>query len=89
MSGTAGSGLFAAAPWVLLAYLILAVLAPWLCNRFGRAALVGLAALPALTTAWAAAMLPAVLDGGNLLISGRAGWRRSTSRSTCAWTRSR
>ncbi len=67
MSGTGGSGLFAAAPWILLGYLALALAAPPLCKRLGRTALIVLAALPALTTAWAAAMLPDVLDGGNLL----------------------
>jgi multicomponent Na+:H+ antiporter subunit A len=60
------SGLFAFAPLMLAAYLAVALLAPTLCMRLGRSALALLAVLPAITTVWAAVMLPAVLDGGAL-----------------------
>lgn len=63
---TSPTGLFALAPWQLLLYLALAILAPALCRRLGRGALIVLALLPAATTVWAAAMLPSVMDGGAL-----------------------
>ncbi|HOZ56859.1 MAG TPA: Na+/H+ antiporter subunit A [Nakamurella multipartita] len=63
------SGLFAYAPVMLLAYLVLALLAPTLCARLGRGALIVLAVLPAVTTGWALIMLPSVLDGGALTSS--------------------
>ena len=56
---------------MLCAYLVVGLLAPTLCRHFGRGALVLLALLPAITTGWAAAMLPAVLDGGALTSSTR------------------
>jgi multicomponent Na+:H+ antiporter subunit A len=61
-----GSALFSYAPLMLAAYLAVALLAPTLCTHLGRSALALLAVLPAITTAWAAAMLPAVMDGGAL-----------------------
>jgi len=63
---TSQSGLFSYAPLMLAAYLAVALLAPTLCTRLGRGALVALALLPGVTTVWAAAMLPAVMDGGAL-----------------------
>src|SRR6476659_8129649 len=68
---TSPSGLFTLAPWQLLLYVALAILAPTLCRRLGRGALIVLALLPAATTVWAAAMLPSVLDGGALTSSTR------------------
>ena len=68
---TSPTGLFAVAPWLLLLYLALAILAPALCRRLGRGALIVLALLPAATTVWAAAMLPSVMNGGALTSSTR------------------
>lgn len=56
-------GLFSLAGPLLLAYLAGAVFAPTLNRLFGRSTLLILAALPAATTVWAIALLPAALDG--------------------------
>ncbi|WP_236007931.1 Na+/H+ antiporter subunit A [Nakamurella leprariae] len=63
------SGAFAAAPWFLLAYLVLGLLGPACCRWWDRSALIVLSALPAATTVWAAAMLPSVLDGGSRTVT--------------------
>lgn len=60
---------FAAAPWFLLAYLVIGLLALPLCRAMDRDALVVLAAVPGATTVWAALQLPAVLDGGSRNVS--------------------
>ena len=59
------NGAFSWAPWFLVAYLALAMLAPAICKALGRGGLLSLALLPAATTTWAAAQIPAVLDGGS------------------------
>ena len=64
MTGTGSSGLFALAPWFLVAYFALALIAPSLTRLWGRGALLASAVLPAATTVWAAAQIPQVLDGG-------------------------
>lgn len=64
MTGDAPAGAFALAPWFLLGYLALALAAPTLSRLWGRGALIASAVLPAATTAWAAAQIPHVLDGG-------------------------
>jgi multicomponent Na+:H+ antiporter subunit A len=66
---TSAAGLFGLAPLFLCAYLFVALICPALCARTGRAGLLLLALLPAATTAWAAAQIPAVLDGGDRLTS--------------------
>src|SRR5664279_754482 len=58
-----GTG-FALAPWFLVAYIALALIAPSLTRLWGRNALIASAALPAATTVWAGAQIPQVLDGG-------------------------
>ena len=58
-------GIFALAPWLLAAYLALALLAPAICKAMGRGGLIALSLLPGATTVWAAAQIPAVLDGGS------------------------
>jgi len=58
-----GTG-FALAPWFLVAYVALALIAPSLTRLWGRNALIASAALPAATTVWAGAQIPQVLDGG-------------------------
>ena len=65
MIGSAPPGAFAWAPWLLAAYLAVAIIAPTLSRRWGRTALVALAVLPGFTTAWAAVQIPDVLDGGS------------------------
>ncbi len=57
--------LFTLAPAFLAAYLLVALAAPAICARLGRAGLLLLAALPAATTGWAAAQIPAVLNGAD------------------------
>ncbi len=64
MTGTGSPGLFALAPWFLVAYVALALIAPSLTRLWGRGALLASAVLPAATTVWAAAQIPQVLDGG-------------------------
>ena len=62
MTGTGRA--FALAPWFLVAYFALALIAPSLTRLWGRNALIASAVLPAATTVWAAAQIPQVLDGG-------------------------
>ncbi len=57
--------LFTLAPAFLAAYLLTALASPAICARLGRAGLLLLAVLPAATTGWALAQIPAVLDGAD------------------------
>ncbi|GAA2019561.1 multicomponent Na+:H+ antiporter subunit A [Nakamurella flavida] len=63
-----GAGVFEFAPALIAAYVVLAVLAPALCKRWGRPALMACGLLPLATTVWAGAQLSAVLDGGERLV---------------------
>jgi multicomponent Na+:H+ antiporter subunit A len=58
---------FSAAPWFLVAFFAVAMLAPAICKALGRGGMLALALLPGATTVWAAAQIPAVLDGGSRL----------------------
>ena len=62
---TGDTGVFALAPWFLVAYLLVALVSPSVCKVLNRNGLFALALLPAVTTVWAAAQIPAVLDGGS------------------------
>ncbi len=62
---TGETGVFALAPWFLVAYLLVALVSPSVCKVLNRNGLFALALLPAATTVWAAAQIPAVLDGGS------------------------
>jgi len=62
---TGETGVFALAPWFLVAYLLVALVSPSVCKALNRNGLFVLALLPAATTVWAAAQIPAVLDGGS------------------------
>ncbi len=62
---TGETGVFALAPWFLVAYLLVALVSPQVCKALNRNGLFVLALLPAATTVWAAAQIPAVLDGGS------------------------
>ena len=62
---TTQAGVFAWAPAFLVAYLLVALISPSVCKAMGRAGMIALALLPAATTAWAAAQIPAVWDGGS------------------------
>src|SRR6478735_6517161 len=62
---TGETGVFALAPWFLVAYLLVALVSPSVCKVLNRNGLFVLALLPAVTTVWAAAQIPAVLDGGS------------------------
>src|SRR6476469_5524408 len=62
---TGDTGVFALAPWFLVAYLLVALVSPSVCKALNRNGLFVLALLPAATTVWAAAQIPAVLDGGS------------------------
>jgi len=59
------AGAFALAPAFLAAYLLFALIAPGVCRRLDRGGLIVLAVVPGATTAWAAAQIPAVLNGGS------------------------
>jgi len=59
------AGIFGLAPVILAAYLLIALISPAICQAMGRAGMILLAVLPAATTVWAAAQIPAVLDGGS------------------------
>src|SRR3954452_1553381 len=59
------AGIFGLAPVFLAAYLLVALISPAVCQAMGRAGMILLALLPAATTAWAAAQIPAVVDGGS------------------------
>lgn len=58
---------FSAAPWFLVAFFAVAMFAPTICKALGRGGMLALALLPGATTVWAAAQIPAVLDGGSRL----------------------
>src|SRR6476661_6642255 len=59
------AGIFGLAPLFLAGYLLVALISPAICQATGRAGMILLALLPAATTAWAAAQIPAVLNGGS------------------------
>ena len=81
------NGAFGWAPAFLVAYFAVAMLAPAICKGLGRGGMLALALLPGATTVWAAAQIPAVLNGGSRTANIAMGAVRCRCRSTCGWTR--